>query len=201
MSCSAREGLTFRCFAQGTYIFEPNHIFRYMHSANIHYNLRVVWSDSSLGAFWIAKDAKFLHTKNEDSDQTVWTCRLIWDIAGRTCPDEEQIKAIQTTHMKPQTHKETEESLGTVSRKRTGVGDREWVGVGWETGLKPVLFARYFTLNSEAARNYIIRSVRTTVVHYLIRNISQWNAYLCNKKPVKEHSSLSCIETLHMTAV
>ena len=28
-----------------------------------------VWLESSLGAFWIAKDAKFLHADNKDSDQ------------------------------------------------------------------------------------------------------------------------------------
>ena len=28
--------------------------------------LRAVWSESSLGAFWIGKDAKFLHEGNED---------------------------------------------------------------------------------------------------------------------------------------
>ena len=32
--------------------------------------MRAVSSDSSLDAFWIAKDAKFLHADNEDSDQT-----------------------------------------------------------------------------------------------------------------------------------
>ena len=28
--------------------------------------IRVVWSESSLGAFWTAKDAKFLHADNKD---------------------------------------------------------------------------------------------------------------------------------------
>ena len=28
--------------------------------------IRVVWSESSLTSFWIAKEAKFLHTDNED---------------------------------------------------------------------------------------------------------------------------------------
>ena len=28
--------------------------------------IRAVWSESSLGAIWIAKDAKFLHADNED---------------------------------------------------------------------------------------------------------------------------------------
>ena len=44
-----------------------------------------VWSESWLGAFWIAKDAKFLHADNEDSDQTVQMYRLIWIHVGRTC--------------------------------------------------------------------------------------------------------------------
>ena len=34
--------------------------------------IRAVWSESSLGAFWIAKDASFLHADNEYTDQTVW---------------------------------------------------------------------------------------------------------------------------------
>ena len=29
-------------------------------------HIRTVWSESSLGAFWMAKDAKFLHADNED---------------------------------------------------------------------------------------------------------------------------------------
>ena len=40
--------------------------------------MRLVWSESSVGAFWIAKDAKFLHVDNEYSDMTVQLCRLIW---------------------------------------------------------------------------------------------------------------------------
>ena len=36
-----------------------------------------VWSESSLGTFWLAKAAKFLHADNEDSDQTVWMHWLI----------------------------------------------------------------------------------------------------------------------------
>ena len=34
--------------------------------------------------FWIAKDAKFLHVYNEDSDQTARMRRLIWVFVGRT---------------------------------------------------------------------------------------------------------------------
>ena len=40
--------------------------------------IRAVWSESSQSAFWIAKDRKFLHADNEDSDQTTWMRRLIW---------------------------------------------------------------------------------------------------------------------------
>ena len=45
-----------------------------MRKAKIQISLRIraVWSESSLGAFWIDKDVdKFLHADNEDSDQTV----------------------------------------------------------------------------------------------------------------------------------
>ena len=37
-----------------------------------------VWSESSLGTFWIAKNVKFLHAGNEDPDQTARMRRLIW---------------------------------------------------------------------------------------------------------------------------
>ena len=33
----------------------------------------------------IAKDAKFLHADNEDTDQSVRMRRLIWIFPGRTC--------------------------------------------------------------------------------------------------------------------
>ena len=46
---------------------------------------RAVWSESSTNAFWIAKNAKFLHADNKDSDQTAWMRRLIWVLVGRTC--------------------------------------------------------------------------------------------------------------------
>ena len=36
----------------------------------IRLRIRAVWSESSLGAVWLAKPAKFLHADNEDSDQT-----------------------------------------------------------------------------------------------------------------------------------
>ena len=39
-----------------------------------------VWSVSSLYAQWVAKDPRFLHADNEDSDQTGWM--LVWVFAG-----------------------------------------------------------------------------------------------------------------------
>ena len=47
--------------------------------------IRPVWSEYSLCAKWVAKDPSFLHADSEDSDQTGWTPRLIWDFTGRTC--------------------------------------------------------------------------------------------------------------------
>ena len=47
--------------------------------------IRAVWSESSLGALWIAKNTNFLHADNEDSDQTARMRRLIWVFIGRTC--------------------------------------------------------------------------------------------------------------------
>ena len=38
---------------------------------------RAIRSESSLGAFCEANDAKFLHADNKDSDQTARMCRLI----------------------------------------------------------------------------------------------------------------------------
>ena len=48
----------------------------------IRLRIRAVWSESSLGAFWIVKEAKFIHADNEDSDQTVRM--LIWEVTVRT---------------------------------------------------------------------------------------------------------------------
>ena len=58
-----------------------------MRPAKIQIRLRecAVWSESSLGAFWIAKDAKFLRADNEDSDQIARMRRLIRVFVGRTC--------------------------------------------------------------------------------------------------------------------
>ena len=46
----------------------------------IQISLRIcdVGSEASLGAFRIAKDAKFLHSDNEDSGQTARKHMLIW---------------------------------------------------------------------------------------------------------------------------
>ena len=46
--------------------------------------IRPVWSESSLGTQWVAKDPRFLHADSEDSDQTGRMPRLIWVFAGRT---------------------------------------------------------------------------------------------------------------------
>ena len=40
--------------------------------------IRAVWSESSLGAFWIAKNATFLRVDNGDSDRTARMLRLRW---------------------------------------------------------------------------------------------------------------------------
>ena len=40
--------------------------------------VRVDWTESSLGAFRIAKDAKFLHVDNEGSDETESDLSLSW---------------------------------------------------------------------------------------------------------------------------
>ena len=56
------------------------------HLAKILISLRIraVWSESSLGAILIAKDAVF-HADNEDSDQTARMRRMIWVFVFRTC--------------------------------------------------------------------------------------------------------------------
>ena len=46
---------------------------------------RIVWSESSLGAFLIAKDQKSLNADKEGCDQTDKMRRLIWVFVGRTC--------------------------------------------------------------------------------------------------------------------
>ena len=53
--------------------------FRHVCPAKIQTSLhiRAVWSEYSLGTFWIAKDAEFLHADNEDIDQFAQMDRLI----------------------------------------------------------------------------------------------------------------------------
>ena len=46
--------------------------------------IRGTWSESSMGQFWIAKDAMFLRADNEDSDKTVRMRRLTWVFVRRT---------------------------------------------------------------------------------------------------------------------
>ena len=71
-----------------TYLCQPAEISRnvwklplgHMRTAKIQIRLRIraVWSESSLCAFWIGKDRKFLYEDNED-----WMRRLIWVFIGR----------------------------------------------------------------------------------------------------------------------
>ena len=53
--------------------------FGYLRQVKIQISLRIRagWSESSLGAFWIAKDTKFLNAGSEDSDQRARMRRLI----------------------------------------------------------------------------------------------------------------------------
>ena len=61
--------------------------FRHACPVNSHIRLRIraVWSESSLVAFWIARDAKVPHADNEDSDLTTRMRRLICVFDWRTC--------------------------------------------------------------------------------------------------------------------
>ena len=58
--------------------------FSHVRPAKIQISLRIraVWSESSLGAFWVAKGAKFLHADNNVSDQTAPVRRLICVFVG-----------------------------------------------------------------------------------------------------------------------
>ena len=53
------------------------HSFGQVRPAKIQISLYIcaVWSESSLVAFYKAKDARFLHVDNEDSDQIMLMCR------------------------------------------------------------------------------------------------------------------------------
>ena len=59
--------------------------FRHLCSTKIQISLRIhaIWSESSLGTFWIANDAKFLHADNKEFDQTALMLRLTRVFAGR----------------------------------------------------------------------------------------------------------------------
>ena len=54
-------------------------------TTQISLGIRLVWSESSLCAQWVAKGPMFLQADSEDSDQTGRMPRLIWVFAGRTC--------------------------------------------------------------------------------------------------------------------
>ena len=56
--------------------------FGYLRTAEIQIIRSLIWT--LLGAFWIAKGAKFLHECNKDSDQTTRMRKLIWVFAWRT---------------------------------------------------------------------------------------------------------------------
>ena len=62
-------------------------IFRHVRPTKIQISLciRAVYAESSLSAFWTAKDAKFLHADNENFNQTARMRRLIGVFVGRTC--------------------------------------------------------------------------------------------------------------------
>ena len=62
-----------------------NVLFGHVRPAKIQISLcvRTVWSESSLGAFWIAKDAKFL-ADNEDSNRTEQVRKLSRVFVERT---------------------------------------------------------------------------------------------------------------------
>ena len=54
-------------------------------TTRVNLGIRLVWSESSLCAQWVAKDPSFLHADSEDSDQTGWMPGLKWVFAGCTC--------------------------------------------------------------------------------------------------------------------
>ena len=70
-------------------LFEPRHdktINMTVHPAKTQISLGIspVWAESPRCAYWVAKDPRFLHADNEDSNQTGRMPRLIWVFAGRT---------------------------------------------------------------------------------------------------------------------
>ena len=74
--------LTYKPNRQKTYFVLSN-----VRTAKIQISLRIraSWSESSQCAFWLAKDAKFLHADNKHSDQIAWVCKVIWVFVGRIC--------------------------------------------------------------------------------------------------------------------
>ena len=61
----------------------------YVRQAKIQISLRIraVWSEYSLSALWMAKNAKFLHADIISSGQTLRMRRLIWVFDWRTCKE------------------------------------------------------------------------------------------------------------------
>ena len=61
-------------------------IFGHVRLAKIQISLCIyaAWSAASRGEFWIAKDVKFIHTGNKESDQIARIRRMIWVFVGRT---------------------------------------------------------------------------------------------------------------------
>ena len=61
--------------------------YRHVCPVNIRINLCIcaVLSESWLGIVWIAKDARFLHADNVNSDQTAQMHRVIWVFDGHIC--------------------------------------------------------------------------------------------------------------------
>ena len=61
--------------------------FGHVRQAKIQISLRIRagWAESSLGAFWITMDAKFLNADNRDSEQKARMRNLIWVFVGLTC--------------------------------------------------------------------------------------------------------------------
>ena len=74
----------------------------YMRPLKIQISLRIraVWSESSLGEFLIAKDAKFLRAEKE-TDQTAQMCRLIWLFAGRMHVRRYTLRVLKSLRFNP----------------------------------------------------------------------------------------------------
>ena len=72
----------------GKLIIEPPHV-KTNEMAYAPSELRSAWasaqSDQPLCAQWVAKDPRYHHADNEDSDQTGQMPRLIWVFTGSTC--------------------------------------------------------------------------------------------------------------------